>query len=1723
MYTIGSSARAVAWHLASGLVDRPLASSGPPPAAEQRFRLSLTGNLDSWPYAPEDPTYLQEISLWVDASSSELVIWVLSLQPKTVLFFDLDSNKSTGYAYHGMPIGADLRVEVFSTTALVSTFDATYLRSTGAPTSSAAFPSTGDELPVDSDDLPSGSATLVLRIPLALLHGYIPPASPRAALPLALYAAAPAFDLVATLTFDTLPTPGYDVSSPMYISFGPGTTARLPASPPPPSPLQLGVPELQLFNDASYALVLLWEDADGNLALYDPLAEPLVVTLPRAHVRTEVTPLGPTLFRVFLSLPPVIPAGASLVVLRSDANYVLSPADRSPGSVAVILSSAIGEVNGERTIEHLDDDPLLAPITPYYYTAYIVTASGDYVASNYVARDRSIGSIVRGPIPGMSPDSDYLVFFSAWTEDNIRTAEKYDLVICHPGGGSALITAAQVRDIRDGPDNILGNADDTIVIGYISVGEDYGERGDGSGINNPRNTSLRAGLNTGTGPLTYDYTTGEAVYTNNGYPSFYVDMVGSYSDAGGSFIDFIPDGKPDQNTEWGGLYVNPGDPLWFTFLKEASYASVGTAGLDYILVELGMDGLFLDTLGVSAPWSFWQPPSTISDYYWLRHGGLDLIARLAYEYPDAVLIGNRPLHFAFPEFAGSRYDDFRSYLNGVYWESWAADMNFWWSEASGRVFNDQLVAAQDNADGRGFTTLVLDYWAVMFAARESGEAQGAPWYETPLEYLAAAEANAYPTHISPSRSLAEIDDVVYNIHHPDIYGGAPDVVIVSIIPEFQRTKAEAAWRPIPDATLVTVTLANRGAPPASPSDPYTGTLTIVHNDVELTQTGFSFSAGHYAPGSLDAIRVSVPLKTSGVVMGNHIYASVVLDAPEYDTTNNHDDVLLESFFYVVPAHIYKHDPPPDFVVDSLALDPPQPAANEPFDLLVTISNVGSGIGQASRAFIWSSFAQAQVGNFETPHLLPGVTTTVRTPHPPIPRAGKFSLAVTLDAVLAVPEADETNNEAFLLSFPISLSFAPLKTSEPSRESTASAASRASFDHAVLDSNAPDMIALSASIAASGEVLELAIATRSALPLSVADLIVFLNSDDDASTGYLAAGFDRMVLEGLMYRHDPAAGSGWGWIAVSGATDVDTVSIAYHDHAARSLYVYTTLVPKPAAGDGVSDAIPSSVSAGGRGLRIRLTDVDQPLQTAWAASQLAAESLDRSRGMYVAFDETSSSLALRLDSVTAAGAAINTSSDLVLLFAKPGGELSGGVFSGQAWRFVGRNGPGATQPSPPVVRPAVGVDADDETRAWAPVSSSDLQLRASALGGAAEAVLGPMVLDAFGFSERFNSEAPILVRGVLAASVGHQASASPHWLPEPRVELGMSSWAVVPNCDDGRAGRWRMASIAEAVAARHEAIDCGGPCKWACIPQVIGKTEWPLAYSTHAMASYDFERQAGQSADADVLKAILGASADAFVARLIPSGTSLDVLSSPGSYGTSVVVFFGSDMVDVGYRVHGVPGLSAHIMLMDSVGYVYDDANSANGTAWAWLPLDEGSETITRVVAVPGDSGVDFIVSRKAVTLWHTMTGSHARELRVVAQVTSGGVTKSLPGDGTYMALGLAPPPPLADVAVDGIGDEWASVAGVLTMADGSDDAVAPSGSTGHVIDKAHDFRALHVTSDSRFVYMLAEMQASGDASTDVDVALYVVPESGATRGYAVVDGVFAVAMVLNGEAYMLVL
>src|SRR5260370_25522457 len=153
----------------------------------------------------------------------------------------------------------------------------------------------------------------------------------------------------------------------------------------------------------------------------------------------------------------------------------------------------------------------------------------------------------------------------------------------HPGGGSALITSEQVRDIQDGSDNIPGTDDDVIVIAYISIGEDYGDPNPATpGYQQPRQ-HLSPEFNDGTGPCYYNWVTGEVVYEHRGFPSFYVDEIDRTINMNGQ------DHYPDQNIDWGGLYVNSGDPKWQAFLKQATYENDGVGGLDYIFNTLGAD------------------------------------------------------------------------------------------------------------------------------------------------------------------------------------------------------------------------------------------------------------------------------------------------------------------------------------------------------------------------------------------------------------------------------------------------------------------------------------------------------------------------------------------------------------------------------------------------------------------------------------------------------------------------------------------------------------------------------------------------------------------------------------------------------------------------------------------------------------------------------------------------------------------------------------------------------------------------------------------------------------------------------------------------------------------------------------------------------------------------------------------------------------------------------
>ncbi len=77
------------------------------------------------------------------------------------------------------------------------------------------------------------------------------------------------------------------------------------------------------------------------------------------------------------------------------------------------------------------------------------------------------------------------------THNNTKHALIYKLILLTSatcvGGGSPLLTPEIVRDLRDGVDNTLGTADDCLVIGYISIGEDYGMANPNTpGFNDPR-------------------------------------------------------------------------------------------------------------------------------------------------------------------------------------------------------------------------------------------------------------------------------------------------------------------------------------------------------------------------------------------------------------------------------------------------------------------------------------------------------------------------------------------------------------------------------------------------------------------------------------------------------------------------------------------------------------------------------------------------------------------------------------------------------------------------------------------------------------------------------------------------------------------------------------------------------------------------------------------------------------------------------------------------------------------------------------------------------------------------------------------------------------------------------------------------------------------------------------------------------------------------------------
>ena len=300
-----------------------------------------------------------------------------------------------------------------------------------------------------------------------------------------------------------------------------------------------------------------------------------------------------------------------------------------------------------------------------------------------------------GPVPGFNTSTPYLIYYGNWNATQVDFARNnYHLVIVHPQGN---ITAAQIATIRRGPDNIAGTSDDVLVLAYISIGEDDRPGaplvGDGLGPRVDPRASDNVPLSSITNAL------GLPSPGGTGYASYYLDTKSS------------PNGVPDQNSTFGGYFVNAGAPAWWNTIKSMTKATDGNAGLDEILTtnvgnKYNCDGVFLDTLDTAAPNSFGA-----TTYEWTAPGMQTLVQRISTNYPAKLLLGNRGLFFYDPNYKHFAYT-LRPYVSIVMFESYFTDSNN--SDQTNPFFADNKFdyAPKLNAEaGRpdGFTMIALGY------------------------------------------------------------------------------------------------------------------------------------------------------------------------------------------------------------------------------------------------------------------------------------------------------------------------------------------------------------------------------------------------------------------------------------------------------------------------------------------------------------------------------------------------------------------------------------------------------------------------------------------------------------------------------------------------------------------------------------------------------------------------------------------------------------------------------------------------------------------------------------------------------------------------------------------------------------------------------------------------------------------------------------------------------
>ncbi len=249
---------------------------------------------------------------------------------------------------------------------------------------------------------------------------------------------------------------------------------------------------------------------------------------------------------------------------------------------------------------------------------------------------------------------DYVVYYGKITAEEIAQLETYQLTVVHPVANTNL-TRQIVADIQDGI-NPSDPKDDVIVLCYITVGEDgrtvdltdQQMLADAKFLTQPNALAGPRvdprGISAYTTEMSLEGISVEGLASPGGtqFASWYLDD--------GSLATGTADGMPDRNANWGGAYVNVGDPGWYDVLVNMNTVDGDSAGIEQILNAdvfkgLGCDGLFLDTLDVASP-NAW---SSVLKYEWTAPGVNVFLQTLRQDYPRAVLMQNRGLFFFSPE------------------------------------------------------------------------------------------------------------------------------------------------------------------------------------------------------------------------------------------------------------------------------------------------------------------------------------------------------------------------------------------------------------------------------------------------------------------------------------------------------------------------------------------------------------------------------------------------------------------------------------------------------------------------------------------------------------------------------------------------------------------------------------------------------------------------------------------------------------------------------------------------------------------------------------------------------------------------------------------------------------------------------------------------------------------------------------------------------------------